>query len=342
MDNAPAPTAPPAGPSSTAAAAAAAAEDSSSDGLTMSASDVQTMYASRRERLEADKAAKETAESAERKTRTEARRNSQSGQAAQARKGQAEAKAERERILQKIENDKLARRERERERQQHRREMSTSSTNTGTAANATNAGKTGHASRESTGSASSLGKSTIKECALQVRLFDGSTIRQRFSAWKTLRTHVRPWIERERKGDDAPFTLRQVLVPLPNRVIEISEEDQDLESLGLCPSATLIMVPVQGYTNAYDTPGNYVAKGVSSGYSIVSEGVGLLGSAIGALFGYGDEARETGPTVGTARASAEDRPRRVGGDGDDPQHLYTGNGINVEPRRELKREDSWG
>lgn len=335
----------PAQPAASSEAAVSSTGDSaiaegSDDGVYMNPR-VRDVLAERQQRLAADKQSKDAAEKAHGKARADARRaesetgvsssgrrTSQTSQANQVRKAQEEARKERERILQNIENDKQARRERERE---HRRQRSESEEQ-----------PTQHKSRDSIGSASGTGSGTgmrrpsaMKECALQIRLFDGSTIRERFSAWKTIRTHVRPWIDRQRKaGDDTPYTFRQVLVPMPNRVIEIAEEDEDLESLGLCPSATLIMVPIKGYTNAYDQPGgsHALAKGVSAGYNIVSGGAGMLSGAIASLFGYGTRDPPLDSRTSAAGSRAGGSARRAEGDDEqesgEDQHLYTGNGVS--------------
>ena len=94
-----------------------------------------------------------------------------------------------------------------------------------------------------------------KVCAVQVRLLDGSTIRSRFPSDQTLRTHVRAWVDEQRSDGDVPYTFKQILAPKPNRAITISEEDESLQSLGLTPSATLVMVPVQGSIAAYGNGG---------------------------------------------------------------------------------------
>ena len=124
---------------------------------------------------------------------------------------------------------------------------------------------------------------TAQDCALKIRLFDGRTISSRFPSTQTLRSHVRPWIEQDENYQDIPFDLKQVLTPLPNRLISISEEDQSLQAVGLTPSANLIMIPVKAFTTSYDKSPNYISRSLSYIYGIVSNGAVSLGKFIGPL-----------------------------------------------------------
>jgi hypothetical protein len=109
------------------------------------------------------------------------------------------------------------------------------------------------------------------DCTLQVRLFDATTIRSRFSSQNTLRKDVRQWIDGQRGDGDIPYTFKPVLTPHPNRIITISEEEESLQSLSLIPSATLILVPVKDYTSAYEgSPTSYISRGISAGVGLGS------------------------------------------------------------------------
>ena len=127
-----------------------------------------------------------------------------------------------------------------------------------------------------------------KDCAIQVRLLDGSTIRSRFHPDQTLRLHVRPWVDEQRPDGDAPYTFKQILAPKPARAITISEEEESLQSLGLTPSATLVMVPVQGSIAAYGIGGpGLLSRGLSAGYGLVTGGVEMVTGALGTFLGVG-------------------------------------------------------
>lgn len=247
---------------------------------------VQNLLADRRRRLEIDKKEKDAAEKAERKAKAEARKEAivvapdsakakQATYAAQQRKRQQEAKLERERILKQIELDKAERKEKE-----ERRKAIAKAEAEGTD------GAGGLVDQQLASEANSPKATRSRECAVQVRLFDGSTIRSRFPSTQTLRGNLRPWIDQE-KSDDTPYTFKQVLSPKPNRTLSILEEDETLQSLGLSPSATLVIVPVQGYTAAYSGGQGIVSKGASAGYNVISAGAGLLTGTIGTFLGLG-------------------------------------------------------
>ena len=251
---------------------------------------IQNLLADRRRRLEVDKQEKEAAEKAERKAKADARQASMSADptsakakqatyAQQQRKRQHEAKLERERILRQIEHDKAERKEKEEQRKALARAEAEAegSDGAGGLINQQLSNELSHGPR--------LAKA--KECAIQVRMFDGSTIRNRFPSEQTLRTNVRPWVDKERLDGDLPYTFKQILAPLPNRTLSISEEEESLQSLSLTPSATLVMVPVPGYTVAYSGNQGIVSRGAAAGYNVVSAGAGFVSGALGTFLGLG-------------------------------------------------------
>lgn len=154
---------------------------------------VQNLLADRRRRLEIDKKEKDAADKAERKAKAEARKEAmvvapdsakakQATYAAQQRKRQQEAKLERERILRQIEHDKAERKEKE-----ERRKAIAKAEAEG------NDGAGGLVDQQLASEVKSSKSTRSKECAVQIRLFDGSTIRSRFPSDHTLRGNVRPW-----------------------------------------------------------------------------------------------------------------------------------------------------
>ena len=292
---------------------------------------VQNLLADRRRRLEIDKKEKDTAEKAERRSKAEARKEAitmapdsakakQATYAVQQKKRQQEAKLERERILRQIEHDKAERKEKE-----ARRKATAKAEVEGMD------GAGGLVDQQLTSEASST---RSKECAVQIRLFDGSTIRSRIPSDQTLRGNVRRWVDNH-KSDDVPYTFKHVLTPMPNRTLSISDEEETLQSLGLTPSATLVIVPVQGYTNAYNNGQGIVSKGASAGYNVVSAGAGIITGALGTFLGFGratapggfpearnDEADTAGMGLGTNIRTLRDQRA----DQDDHQ-LYNGNQV---------------
>jgi chemotaxis protein histidine kinase CheA len=234
-------------PSSPPATATATASTS----LSSTNAQVQAILAERAARLAEQKkqqdeeAKRKRVEKAKARAEAEAAQaTAQSRHAAELRKRQQEARAERERILKAIEDDKAARRAKREQEEAARR-----------AAAAAAASEKGESTINEEKSAPFAPASqvfpplnTSSRCAIQVRLFDGSTIRERFSADETL-ADVRKWVDETRRDVDgpdknAPYTFKVLLTPLPNRTIDVTEESKSLRELGLAPSATLILLRV--------------------------------------------------------------------------------------------------
>jgi hypothetical protein len=157
--------------------------------------------------------------------------------------------------------------------------------------------------------------SSAKEVRLNVRLFDGHTIRSTFPRTATLQDDVRPWIDHEFAANaessperHPPYLFKQILAPLPNRELSASDETATLGDIDLAPSATLILIPVKGYVDAYGGPNAGIVGTAVSGVTglvggalgLVSSAVGYVGGSLGSIIGYG--ASDSQPQA------AEDRP----------------------------------
>lgn len=128
----------------------------------------------------------------------------------------------------------------------------------------------------------------VSEYRLQVRLFDGSSLRSNFAPTHTIRDDVRRWIDGQRSDGHTPYNLKQILTPLPNRTISISEENQPLGELGLGRTANLVMVPVQNYTEAYAaSEASLPVRGLYAGYNLVAGAVGTVAGVLGSFLGIG-------------------------------------------------------
>ncbi|RYP63522.1 hypothetical protein DL769_006943 [Monosporascus sp. CRB-8-3] len=385
-----------------AAPAAPAAEESSapppasSSGGTTQDARVRAALAERAKRLEADKKAKEAAAKAEAEARAKARKevvdpsNAESSSANnnikaaerkyadELRQRKQQAAEERRRILRRIEDDRRERKEREAQERQARLLAQVTDPVVPSAGGSSgnnyevddsssplqSVDTTATTSSTRTGARGGAGSD---HCNLQVRLLDGSTMRARFPASGTLSGDVRPWIDANRTDDsDAPYTFRVVLTPLPNRAVDAGEETgSTLAELGLTPSATLVLVPVPRFAEAY-----YGRGASSDGGSLLWRALaflwgipaGILGMLAGFLFGWGrggqqqqrrrrrDEGGRAGsggdevelddvPSRGTTTSSrirgfenAEDRRRDA--------QLYNGNSLNFEPRRDDDEDGS--
>lgn len=213
---------------------------------------------------------------------------------------------------------------------------------------------------------------------IQVRLFDGSTIRNSFPAEATVAQEVRRWIDGEVTKKAAgggspagqPYNLKLILTPLPTRAIEAGEEDQAICDLdGVKGSATMVMVPVRGYVDSYSGSSGGVVGGVVGGAtSVLGAGIGLVGSAAGMF--VGGLGRLMGGGAAPApqpQRLAQEAPARGGGeettsgggrqnvrvrtladqrmDEEDDRRrkgtqLYNGMGLNVQPRKDDDGDES--
>jgi hypothetical protein len=301
----------------------AASEESAStreapnSGQNQSAS-VAAMLEERRVRMEAEKRKKDAEEKAERTRKaTERKAALEAGQpedpkrsadlkyALLQKKRQQEAREERERVLKQIEDDKAERKAREAARKEQAKNMAaTEQPNPFTAP-----------------SSDVVSITRGDHCALQVRLFDGTAIRSRFSSAATLEKEVREWIDQEQQVAESPYTFKHILTPLPNKEISISEETKSLQDLGLVPNATLVLVPIADFTPAYGQgPGvtGLLSSGVSAGYGLVTSGFGLAARVLGSVVG--------GPAQGEPAAAAP--PPQQESRQSERHQLYNGGGVS--------------
>ncbi|KAL2065425.1 hypothetical protein VTL71DRAFT_3095 [Oculimacula yallundae] len=301
---------------------------------------IAATLAERTRRLEAHKRSLDAAEKAKKAADAKARKDAaeagnpraatEQKYAKQQAQRQKEAREERARILKRVEDDKAERREKEALRKAE--------------AKAKLEGEKEVEKAASESSASALparGGANAKECAVQVRLFDGSTIRSRFPSQGTLIKDIRPWVDEKQEGD-TPYTFKQVLSPLPNKNIEMSEEEQTLAFLGLTPSATLILVPVSGYTSAYENNGSYIPRPaaffgyapIASIVNTVTGALGFLGAGTAAPAPAPAEPTPSGPPVPSAAINVRTlRDQRRETQKDD-QQFYNGNATNFQPRKD--------
>ena len=206
--------------------------------------------------------------------------------------------------------------------------------------------KMNDAGMASTNSSTST-KQKTSDIRLQVRTFDGSTLRKTFPQTATLAGEVRPWID-ESSDTNMPYNLKLILTPLPNKNIEAAEEEQSLPDLGIRGSCTLVMVPVKGYVESYtgSTAGGLVGSAVSGGYNLVTGTAGAVFGGVRSMLGYGqpqaESSSEASPSDPSANASknaqgsmrvrtlADQRAEERGKD----HQFYNGNALNFQPNKD--------
>ncbi|CCT69804.1 related to UBX7 UBX (ubiquitin regulatory X) domain-containing protein [Fusarium fujikuroi IMI 58289] len=291
---------------------------------------VRRILAERAARLQAQKEENERKVKEERaRTKEKAKAEAEAGmdtdnarahkQAEAVRKKKQKDQEEKARILKRIEDDKAERRLRAELREKQKIDNLKGGD---VAASLVNAPETKLSSSSKSGAIT----------ALQVRLFDGSTLRNRFKTTAHLK-EVRQWVDENRGDGSQPYTFKQVLTPLPNKNIDETEEDKPLGDLGLFPSSTLVLIPVKKFTTAYD-----------ESQGIVSRVIGFILSIftwIFSLFGGGDDrAGHRGP-MNDAPASSQERVQSFQNrrDHQRDQQLYNGNSLNFEPRPEEEEKD---
>lgn len=175
-------------------------------------------------------------------------------------------------------------------------------------------------------------------CALQIRLFDGSTIRRTFESKMTLGKEVREWIDKEQQIAGSPYTFKQILAPQPSKGISAGEEEKSLQELGLVPNATLVLQPIRSYTEAYGSGtgvASVVGGAASAGAGLVGQAAGLLSSGLGwgaralgsVLGGASTNEAQLGPSSGANRPN-ESRMSERGG-GSEGNQFYNGNSVST-------------
>lgn len=309
-----------------------AASTSTSANLARQAAQNQVILAERAKRLEADKKARDAKDKAERDARAKARKPSADGggassssaspnqedagheqhqqrnikpaerkHAQEVRQQKIQDREHRQKILKRIEDDRRERKEKDAQERQARlllNAIDESNNKDFDAAIAAAVPLTTRLTESRSSGTKRIGK-PVAHCNLQVRLFDGSTIRARFPSDSKLEKDVRAWIDEERTDGDSPYTFRIVLTPLPNKAVTSAEEtDSTLEALGLAPSATLVLVPVSFAAAYHANPrGDILGRALwpiimlfRSGFSTI---MGILRSLFGGVGARGDHAVAT-------------------------------------------------
>jgi len=263
--------------------------------------------------------------------------DAQSKHAEALKKKQREAREERQRILKAIEDDKVARKAQKAEAESVRRASMASE-------------KPDLASFAPARQPSPPTGRPSEHCALQVRLFDGSTIRNRFSSNDTLKD-VRKWVNETREDGKVPYVFKVLLTPLPSRTIDATEEEKSLQALELVPSSTLILLRAPKYTAASSSSarpvagepqGNAFQRLIAYVLAIVTGFLGTITSFFSTLLSTagpptapaGTDSTSSQTSQSQAAADAAKRRGRIAGmDHADQrrneQQFYNGNSVSV-------------
>ncbi|GIC86570.1 UBX domain protein [Aspergillus udagawae] len=199
-----------------------------------------------------------------------------------------------------------------------------------------------------------LQPSPPKQYRLQVRLFDGSSVRNSFAPTQTIRGDVRPWLDGLLQDEKRPYNLKHILTPLPSRTLTIADEERTLEDLGLGSTANLVMIPINSYTEAYNSPGSSLpVRAAYSAYGLLSSAVGTATGLVGSFIGYNPTSSDSSGSAPTASSSSGNGARspqpaasrgprirtlRDQREEQNDSQLYNGNQLNFEPRRDTDEQ----
>lgn len=198
------------------------------------------------------------------------------------RKQRKQDQEERKRILRLLEIDREERRRKAQQRKQQAAQQSSSDT----AESSSTPPHSPISSEASQRSPVTVKKSTNKnkqytECALLIRLFDGTALKQRFKATQTL-ADVRIWVDESRTDGTHPYSFFQ---PMVRKTYGDGEETQTLLELELAPSASLVLKPAGG--QVYSAYGSGEGSAAQHSYSLLQRGAASVAGALYTFLGIG-------------------------------------------------------
>ncbi|KAG0016772.1 hypothetical protein BGZ81_011039 [Podila clonocystis] len=166
---------------------------------------------------------------------------------------------------------------------------------------------------------------------LNIRLFDGSSIRNTFKATDTLE-QVRKWINENQEGDENAYNIVQLI---PARTF--TDETKMLRDLELCPSATLVLKQITSASSAYGgSGGGAVPTLMGYGWSAVSLAGKLASSAYSTVSYYNPLSGGQGSSSGSGSGNGIGNSSRDGRDDaasskkKDRETSYNGNSTSLE------------
>ncbi|KAF9284416.1 hypothetical protein BGZ68_004690 [Mortierella alpina] len=163
---------------------------------------------------------------------------------------------------------------------------------------------------------------------LNIRLFDGSSIRNTFKATDTLQD-VRNWINENQEGDENAYNIVQLI---PQRTF--TDETKMLRDLELCPSATLVLKKTATSSSAYGAAGDGAVPALMSyGWSAISFAGKLASSAYSTAAYYNPLASSSTATSSGSGSSAITRSAGGG------QADATGSYVSISKKKD--RETSY-
>ncbi|KAF9900485.1 hypothetical protein EC991_007295 [Linnemannia zychae] len=167
---------------------------------------------------------------------------------------------------------------------------------------------------------------------LNIRLFDGSSIRNTFKATDTLE-QVRDWINANQEGDENAYNIVQLI---PSRTF--TDESKMLRDLELCPSATLVLKKTATSSSAYGGSGDgAVPTLIGYGWSALGLAGKLASTAYNTVSSYNPLAASNANTSnssssgsGSGDAQSDHTSRSAADKKKDRETNYNGNSTSLE------------
>ncbi|KAF9112808.1 hypothetical protein BGX27_002736 [Mortierella sp. AM989] len=160
---------------------------------------------------------------------------------------------------------------------------------------------------------------------LNIRLFDGTSIRNTFKATDTLEK-VRNWIDQNLQESEDAYNIVQLI---PSRTF--TDESKMLRDLELCPSATLVLKKTATTSSAYGTSGDGAVPTILGyGWSALSLAGKVASSAYSTVSYYNPLASggSAGSNDHTTRGNHD--PSAASSKKKDSEISYNGNSTNLE------------
>ncbi|KAF9921213.1 hypothetical protein FBU30_008793 [Linnemannia zychae] len=166
---------------------------------------------------------------------------------------------------------------------------------------------------------------------LNIRLFDGSSIRNTFKATDTLE-QVRDWINANQEGEDNAYNIVQLIPPRT-----FTDESKMLRDLELCPSATLVLKKTTTSSLAYGgSSDGAVPTLIGYGWSALGLAGKLASTAYNTISYYNplstSDAAPNSPMSNnsSSRSQGDHTSRSAADKKKDRETSYNGNSTNLE------------
>ncbi|KAF9184889.1 UBX domain-containing protein 4 [Haplosporangium sp. Z 767] len=160
---------------------------------------------------------------------------------------------------------------------------------------------------------------------LNIRLFDGSSIRRTFNATDTLQ-QVRDWINENQDEENSAYNIVQLIPPRT-----FTDESKMLRDLELCPSATLVLKKIATASSAYGGSGDgAVPTLMGYGWSALGLAGKLASTAYSTVSYYNPLASTSSGGSSSNNSNVDHTSRSASSKKKDRETSYNGNSTSLE------------